>query len=521
MARWLAGRGVPHLVLTSRGGVAPEGLVEELTALGAQVTVAACDVADRDALAAVVAKVPAEWPLAGVVHAAGILDDGMLDGLSPQRLASVMRPKADGLAALDAVTAGLPLEWLVVFSSMAGTIGSAGQANYAAANAAVDAWVQRRRERGLPATSIAWGPWAESGMAADSTLVRRLHRGGIRPLDANLALRLFAEAIHFGGTDITVVDIDWDRFAPAFASVRPSPLLTEVAGAAPLPGDAAGPGTGLREQLAGVPEGRRRQVVLELVQGQAAAVLGHSGAQAVEPQRAFRDLGFDSLMAVELRNLLAATTGLSLPTTLVFDHPDPTVLSDYLLTQFLGAHVALPDRARFVPAATGHDEPVAIVGMACRYPGGVTSPEQLWDLVADGVDGITPFPEDRGWPVGMLDGTAALGGFVHDAGEFDAGLFGISPREALAMDPQQRLLLETAWETLESAGMNPRSLRGRDVGVFAGASPSGYGTHGVAGAEGHLLTGTAHSVVSGRLAYVFGLEGPAVTVDTACSSSLV
>ncbi|MFD0428364.1 beta-ketoacyl reductase [Streptomyces zhihengii] len=330
VARWLSGRGVPHLVLTSRGGVAPDGLVEELAALGAQVTVAACDVADRHALAAVIAAVPAEWPLTGVVHAAGVLDDGMLDGLSPERLASVMRPKADGLAALDAVTAGLPLEWLVVFSSMAGTVGNAGQANYAAANAWVDAWVQQRRERGLPAASIAWGPWAESGMAADSALVRRLHRTGVRPLDANLALRLLAEAIHFGGTDITVADIDWQRFAAAFASVRPSRLLTEVAEAAVTLLSPEGAGSGLREQLAGVPGDRRRQILLDVARGQAATVLGHSGAQAVEPQRAFRDLGFDSLMAVELRNLLAAATGLSLPTTLVFDHPTPDALVDYL-----------------------------------------------------------------------------------------------------------------------------------------------------------------------------------------------
>ncbi|MGW2119331.1 beta-ketoacyl synthase N-terminal-like domain-containing protein, partial [Streptomyces zhihengii] len=178
-------------------------------------------------------------------------------------------------------------------------------------------------------------------------------------------------------------------------------------------------------------------------------------------------------------------------------------------------------RSRLQAAQDRENEPIAIVAMGCRFPGDVRSPSDLWRLVSTGGDGITPFPDDRGWPVGELDGTAALGGFVHDAGEFDAGLFGISPREALAMDPQQRLLLETAWETFESAGMNPRSLRGGRVGVFAGASPSGYGSNGVPGAEGHLLTGTAHSVVSGRLAYVFGLEGPAVTVDTACSSSLV
>jgi acyl transferase domain-containing protein/NADPH:quinone reductase-like Zn-dependent oxidoreductase len=522
VARWLAGQGVPHLVLTSRSGVAPEGLVEELAGLGARVTVAACDVADRDALAAVVADVPAEWPLTGVVHAAGVLDDGMLDGLSPERVASVMRPKAEGLAVLDEVTSGLPLEWLVVFSSMAGTIGSAGQANYAAANAWVDAFVQQRRDRGLPATSIAWGPWAEAGMAADSSLVRRLHRGGVRPLDASLALRLFAEAIHFGGTDLTVADIDWQNFLPAFASVRPSALLADLVepGATPLSPEEAGPG--LREQLAGMPEDRRRQMLLDVVRGQAAAVLGHAGAQAVEPHRAFRDLGFDSLMAVELRNLVATTTGLSLPTTLVFDHPTPDALVGHLLEELAGAGVSVVPAA--VTPSTAVDEPLAIVGMACRFPGGVRSPEQLWDLVAGGVDGLSVFPEDRGWPAELSAVAGGVGGFVHDVADFDAGLFGISPREALAMDPQQRMLLETAWETFESAGMDPRSLRGRSVGVFAGTNGQDY-AHLLAVADehgdGHAAVGNAAAVLSGRVSYVFGLEGPAVTVDTACSSSLV
>ncbi|MFE7385658.1 type I polyketide synthase, partial [Streptomyces zhihengii] len=523
VARWLAGRGVPHLVLTSRGGVAPDGLVEELAALGAQVTVAACDAADREALARVVAGIPTEWPLTGVVHAAGVLDDGMLDGLSPERLASVMRPKAEGLAALDAVTAGLPLEWLVVFSSMAGTVGNAGQANYAAANAWVDAWVQQRRERGLPAASIAWGPWAESGMAADNTLVRRLHRSGVRPLDANLALSLFAEAIHFGGTDITVADIDWQNFLPAFTSVRPSPLLTELLESSATVLPAEGPESGLREQLSGLSEGKRRQILLDVVRGQAAAILGHTGAQAVEPQRAFRDLGFDSLMAVELRNLLTAATGLSLPTTLVFDHPTPDALVGHLLTELAGATAGI---AVMPPSVTqsASDEPLAVVGMACRFPGGVTSPEQLWDLVAGGVDGLSVFPADRGWPTELTGVAGGVGGFVHDADQFDPALFGISPREALAMDPQQRLLLEAAWETFESAGMDPRSLRGRSVGVFAGTNGQDY-MHLLAVSDdqgdGHAAVGNAAAVLSGRISYVFGLEGPAVTVDTACSSSLV
>ncbi|MFE7385779.1 type I polyketide synthase, partial [Streptomyces zhihengii] len=528
VARWLAGRGVPHLVLTSRGGVAPEGLVEELTALGTQVTVAACDVADRDALAQVVADVPAEWPLTGVVHAAGVDVPQWLEGATAEGVGSVLRSKVDGTRYLDELTRDVSLDLFVVFSSISATWGSGSQGAYAAGNAFLDAWVQHRRERGLAGTSVAWGPWAGAGMVVRGEAEQALRRRGLIPMDPAMAIQALARAVDGGESGVTVAAVDWSVFAPAFTSVRPSALLSDLPEAADALATTSasgvadeGPGAELRRRLVEATVTERSQMLLDLVRERAAEVLGHAGAEAVEPGRAFRDLGFDSLMAVELRNLLTTHTGLTLPATLVFDYPNPTVLGDYLLTQFLGSHDALPDTTRPASVVAGSDEPVAIVGMACRYPGGVTSPEQLWSLVAGGVDGITPFPEDRGWPVGMLDGTAARGGFVHDADEFDAGLFGISPREALAMDPQQRLLLETAWETLESAGMNPRSLTGHSVGVFAGASPSGYGSNGVAGAEGHLLTGTANSVISGRLAYVFGLEGPAVTVDTACSSSLV
>ncbi|WSC96692.1 SDR family NAD(P)-dependent oxidoreductase [Streptomyces sp. NBC_01754] len=522
VARWLAGRGVPHLVLTSRSGVAPDGLAEELTELGAQVTVTACDVTDRNALAGVIAGIPAERPLAGIVHTAGIVDTEGLEQTTPEAFAEVLRAKVDGTVYLDELTRDLPLDLFVVFSSIAATWGSGSQGAYAAGNAFLDAWIQHRHDRGLPGTSVAWGAWGGGGMVARGETERALRRRGLLPMEPALAIQALAASVDGNEPCVTVADVDWSVFAPAFTSVRPSVLLSDLPEAADsLEADSSAEAdSGLRQQLSGVTVAERRQVVLDLVRAQAAQVLGHGGAEAIEPGRAFRDLGFDSLMAVELRNLLTTHTGLSLPATLVFDYPSPLVLSDYLLAQLTGdaeQDTALPAHS----TNTLSDEPIAIVGMACRYPGGVTSPEQLWDLVEGAGEGIAPFPTDRGWALDGLGDYTPVGGFVYDADEFDADLFGISPREALAMDPQQRLLLETAWETFESAGVDPRSLKGESVGVFAGASSSTYGLGGVPGAEGHVLSGTSNSVISGRVSYVFGLEGPAVTVDTACSSSLV
>ncbi|OLL72286.1 Malonyl CoA-acyl carrier protein transacylase [Pseudonocardia sp. Ae150A_Ps1] len=528
VARWLARSGAAHLVLTSRRGADAPGAAElrdELTALGASVAIEACDVTDRDALAAVLDAVPAHAPLTGVVHTAGVGHYDALDTLDVGGVAARASAKIAGAAHLDDLLGDRELDLFVLFGSVAGVWGSGAQSAYGAANAYLDALAAHRRARGLAATGVAWGPWAGSGMAADDAVAGTLQRQGLGMLDPGPAMAELRRAVVDGDVTVTVADVDWDRYAPLFTSARPSALIS---GLADLGEPEAGAGvTEIVTRVRALDEPAGTRLLAELVRGEAATVLGHGSADAVTESRAFRDLGFDSLTGVELRTRLGAATGLTLPSTLVFDHPTPLELARWLRAEILGAALDVTG-----PVATGaaDDEPIAIIGMACRFPGGVSSPEALWDLVTSGTDAITDFPVNRGWDTAALfdrdpdrPGTtySTRGGFLHTADEFDPSFFGISPREALVMDPQQRLLLETTWESFERAGIRPDTVRGSLTGTFIGSSYQEYGLGAGDGAEGHLVTGTSPSVLSGRLSYVFGLEGPAVTVDTACSSSLV
>ncbi|WP_146167934.1 SDR family NAD(P)-dependent oxidoreductase, partial [Micromonospora sp. MH33] len=527
VTRWLLDRGARRVVLVGRRGAATPGLAGLLAEHGAdgRVTAAACDMTDRQAVAALLDSLP---DLTVVVHAAGTDQLTPLTGTTLDEFSRVVAGKVLGALHLDECLADRPLRAFLMFSSISGVWGSAGQCAYGAGNSLLDALAVHRRDRGLAATAVAWTAWGGAdGMAAENAATEQLHRMGLPTIDPQRALVALDRAMDRPTPCVTVADVDWSRFHPAFTLSRPSPFLSELAqvrALAEAEAESAAAPTGVAEalrHLADLPEAEQERELLRLVNEQTARVLGHATPDDLRG-RPFKDLGFDSLTAVDFRTRLNEVTGLRLPATLVFDHPTPAELAGHLRETAFGGDRAVPAA---VAVATGADEPIAVVGMACRYPGDVRGPEELWRLVAEGVDAIGDFPTDRGWDTPAPDsGYTPAGGFLHDVTGFDPAFFGISPREALAMDPQQRLTLEASWEVLERAGVDPTSLNGSRTGVFVGASTSGYGT-GLTevpeGTEGYLMTGGAHSVISGRVAYTLGLEGPAVTVDTACSSSLV
>ncbi|MFJ8018424.1 beta-ketoacyl synthase N-terminal-like domain-containing protein, partial [Streptomyces sp. NPDC096339] len=491
---------------------------------GVDVRIADGTAADREVLAAALDGLPAERPPVAVVHVAPETPGTVLLSTDPERFDAGLRATADAAWNLHELLLGVETaSFTVLVPDVSASFGGTGRAAAAAAGAHLDALVLHRRALGLPGTSIAWGPRAVTRDPASRGLAP-FHDGHVGEL---LALA------HRDPDRAVLVAARLSRAAlveQAEAALLPAvlgSLVHVVRGAAA--GSAAAAGT-LASTLAALAPAEQLRTLLDLVRAQVAGVLGHSARDSVDASRAFKDLGFDSLTAVELRNRLNTATGLRLPTTLVFDHPSPGALAAHLRTELVGG----AERADGTGSRGGaHDgEPIAIVSMACRYPGGVRTPEELWEVVASESDVISPFPTNRGWDLDRLfdpdpahPGTsyAREGGFLHDADQFDPAFFGISPREATSMDPQQRLLLETAWEALERAGIDPTSLQGSRTGVFAGVVYTDYGSRVKlpADMEGYLGIGSAGSIASGRIAYTLGLEGPAVTVDTACSSSLV
>jgi mycoketide-CoA synthase len=527
LARHLVLRhGARQIVLCSRSG-AGEALARELGDCGAHVQLARCDVSSRSELQALLDALTRERRLCAVFHAAGTTADATLLDQSPAHVQAVFSAKVRAAQLLDELTREHDLAAFVVYSSVSGLVGGAAQANYAAANAYLDALAAERRARGLPGLALDWGLWlTASGMGAalQEADLARMAAGGLMPLQPMAALDLLDAALLQNEAQLAPLCLS--RQLQAADPERVAPLLRALAkGKRPA---AVSSRAGLAKRLSHVAPEEALRIALELVRAAVGDVLRIT--TSLDPDQTLKDLGLDSLMAVELRNQLSTSTGLRLPSTLLFDHPTPRALADFIVAK---VSADVPRARAAEPVTARADEPIAIVGMSCRFGGGINSPQRLWQLMAAGEDAMSDVPAHRGWDVSALldsDGSkrghasVLRAGFLHEAPDFDAAFFGISPREALAMDPQQRVLLETAWEALERAGIDPQQLRGTSTGVYVGLWANGYGASESAApaeVEGLLATGTAASIASGRIAYCLGLEGPAVTVDSACSSSLV
>ncbi|MFF0001829.1 beta-ketoacyl reductase, partial [Streptomyces avermitilis] len=418
-----------------------------------------CDTSNPDQLQQLLNTIPPQHPLTTVIHTAGANLFAPVSETDAESFSSVTAAKATGAAILhELLLDHETLEHFVLFSSGAGAWGSGNQCAYSAANAYLDALATHRQTHGLPGASIAWGPWAGKGMSAGDAAHGYLEKRGILPMEPRLALAAFHRAqAQRPNSNLIIADIDWARFVPAFTARRHSPLIEDIpevrqaaqeleAAASTAMTTTAQPiATSLRERLARLTSSQQNQVLLGLIRTGICTVLGLRNPEGIEDQRAFRDLGFDSLTSAQFSKELAKETGLPLPPSLVFDYPTPQECAAHLRTQLVdlddeedaARSNALPQVAH---RRTVEDEPIAIIGMACRFPGGVRSADDLWELLASGKDAIGVFPTDRGWDLDALydpdpdhPGTCYTrnGGFLYDAGHFDAEFFGISPREAL------------------------------------------------------------------------------------------
>lgn len=633
-ARWLAGQGARHLVLTGRSvpGEAAQKALTDLRADGVDVQVVAADVslqADVSRLFAQMRSLPA---LGGVLHAAGVLDDGVLTQQNWSRFLKVLAPKVNAGWYLHEATAALPaLDFFVMFSSIASTLGSPGQSNYAAANAFLDALAVKRRALGLPAQVINWGPWSGAGMAsADKVRARLEKNSGFGTITETAGLQSFNELLRAAPVQAAVVPIDWSQvqLAAGLMGITPPVFLDQLRsradGSLGLAGSA---GAELLEQLQVARPNERHKLAIDFLRDKVQQVMGLDSRPDI--RLPMQELGMDSLMAVELRNAISHAMGRAIPVAVMFDFPTIQKLAGYLAEQLAeqvdasaamdgetastdatgvtaeaetpvvagpsaqdvlarvmassgaaqlfaapagvaistatpasasASHATLLTTAINAPTemstdanpmsnavspeqmaaalgwipASGTPEPIAVIGMACRFPGGAADPAGFWKVLSEGIDGVVELGTKR-WdmeqfydPDPQVGGKMYIrhGGLIDNVDQFDADFFSISPREATAMDPQQRLLLETSWHAIESAGYTPDELAASTPGVYVGIAPNDYSQQMYIHIDpkdinAHLGTGAHASMASGRLSYFLGWQGPCMTIDTACSSSLV
>ncbi len=534
LAGWLAERGAGAIVLNGRRDPDPEAVaaIDALQRRGVEIRVELADVTDAAAVDAMLARIDVSLPpLAGIIHSVGVLSDAALTNQTWEGFEDVLWPKVLGAWHLHRATLDRDLDLFVLFSSVTGVLGNAGQANHGAANAFLDQLAGHRRALGLAGQSIAWGAWAGLGEAEEQRdrISRQLEAAGTGWMTPQQGLRSLESLMRQDVTAGMVAAVDWQVFAQ---NHEDKPLLLEDLLSAAADGE---------EQQSELPQdlmprlhaaalAEREQILVSFLQQEIQSVMRLPTEPA--PTVDFSDLGMDSLMAVELRNRI--NRGFAgeyvASNTVVFDYPSIAGLARHLAAE-LGAVEELPTP----PASIAPDPPpqvqtdqdgIAVVGMACRFPG-ADDIHAFWKILDAGMNKVTDGRQDAGSWTGVAgdpdaeDAASRRGAFIDEIDYFDSRFFRIAPIEARTMDPQQRLLLETSWHALEDAGIDPDRLKGSRSGVYAGIGSSEYRRLISANGGGDDFFGTSGGVAVGRIAYSLGLEGPAVPLDLACASSLV
>ncbi len=536
VAGWLAERGAGAIALNGRRPPDPE-VETEIDALrqrGAAVQVELADVTDADAIDEMLARIDETLPpLGGVIHSVGVLSDAAIGNQRWETFETVMWPKMLGAWQLHRATADRDLDMFVLFSSVAGVLGNPGQSNHAAANAFLDQLAAHRRAMGLPGQAIAWGAWSEIGEAEEQRerMTRRSATTGIEWITPQQGLRAFDRLVREDAATSVVLARDWVAFGESLEG-RPTFLEDLLSADEDAEADAATSSEDLLSRLREAPAGMREELLVSFLQQEVKAVLRLPSEPA--PAVAFFDLGMDSLMAVELRNRLnrAFFNEYVVPNTVVFDYPNIASLADHLIEELSEISSAPAPQPQAPPQpepqaeVRREDEGIAIVGMACRFPG-APDLSAFWRLLEAGADALTAGREDSASWNNLAEDLSPKyaawrrGGFVEGIDQFDARFFRISPIEARLMDPRQRMMLETTWRALEDAGMDPDELRGSRTGLYAGVAASEYRDLMAASDYGVSYLGTAASMTVGRIAFLLGLEGPAIPVELNCASSLV
>ncbi|WP_372365775.1 SDR family NAD(P)-dependent oxidoreductase [Candidatus Uabimicrobium sp. HlEnr_7] len=527
IAKWMVKKGAGHIFLAGRS-VANDEALQELQSESTCVSYIRGDIANTEDCARIFEIIRKNnLPLKGIFHAAGVLEDNFIANQTWESFERVSKAKVEGTWNLHEQTKDADMEFFVLFSSISSLMGSLGQLNYAAANSFLDAVADYRTARSLPALSIHWGPWSEIGMAADLEKQHSQTAPELKYLLPEAGIQILDTVKSVCGS-ISAFEIEWENLSNRFREVN-GRFLAKLLPDFDLT-ESHAKENDLIKTIRETPRKQRENVLVEYMRVEIAKIMGLKSKESITADQGLFEMGMDSLMAVELQNKLETTFGQSFSSTLAFDYSTVVDIAGYIIGECFTEDIKEEINVIEVHKNDSSNEPIAVIGLGCRFPGSDT-PEKFWDILSSSQEVRREVPTDR-WNVNdYYDESPQAsdkmytrhGGFLNKIDMFDPEFFGIAPREAITMDPQQRLLLEVTWEALEKAGYSPKDLANTTTGIYVGIGNSDYFQQimNIVEIDPYVGTGLAFCVAAGRISYVLGLQGPSIAIDTACSSSLV